>query len=99
MADAIGPHADGIVAGDQRHEKRLVDRFAAKGDAHRITGTSAGRIEQHGDRGDMAYLDDFLRARMAGKGEGDEKWLKSAAAAKDIDYQIASTKELIKQCK
>jgi len=26
------------------------------------------------DRGDVAYLDDFLCARMAGKGEGDGEW-------------------------
>ena len=32
-------------------------------------------------------------------GKGDDKWLRSAAAAKDIDQQIAQTKELMKLCK
>ncbi|MEG1767421.1 MAG: hypothetical protein RR311_03085 [Comamonas sp.] len=41
----------------------------------------------------------FVKLALVMDGKGDEKWLKSAAAAKDIDYQIASTKELIKQCK
>lgn len=41
----------------------------------------------------------FVKLAQVMGGQGDEKWLKSAAAAKDIDYQIASTKELIKQCK
>ena len=30
---------------------------------------------------------------------GDEKWLKSAASAKDIDQQIVQARELIQQCK
>lgn len=41
----------------------------------------------------------FVKLALVMDGKGDEKWLKSAAAAKDIDYQIASTKELIQQCK
>ena len=41
----------------------------------------------------------FVKLALAMNGKSDEKWLKSAAAAKDIDQQIAQTKELIKLCK
>lgn len=41
----------------------------------------------------------FVKLAQVMDGKGDEKWLRTAAAAKDIDYQIASTRELIKQCK
>ena len=32
-------------------------------------------------------------------GKGDDKWIRSAAAAKDIDQQLSQTNELVKQCK
>ncbi|MET4576191.1 hypothetical protein ABIE13_001291 [Ottowia thiooxydans] len=41
----------------------------------------------------------FVKLAQGMDGKGDEKWLRSAASAKDIDLQIASTRELIKQCK
>lgn len=41
----------------------------------------------------------FVKLAQVMEGKGDEQWLRTAAAAKDIDYQIASTRELIKQCK
>lgn len=41
----------------------------------------------------------FTKLALVIDGRGDEKWIKGAAAAKDIDQQIAQTKELIKQCK
>ena len=41
----------------------------------------------------------FVKLAQAMDGKGDDKWLKTAAAAKDIDYQIANTRELSKQCK
>lgn len=41
----------------------------------------------------------FVKLAQVMDGRGDEKWLKSASPAKDIDVQIANTRELIKQCK
>lgn len=41
----------------------------------------------------------FVKLAQAMDGKGDEKWLRSAASAKDIDLQIQSTRELMKQCK
>lgn len=41
----------------------------------------------------------FTKAALAIDGRGDEKWIKSAAAAKDIGQQLSQTKEFIKQCK
>ena len=41
----------------------------------------------------------FVKLAQNMDGKGDDKWLKSAASAKDIDEQISSTRELIKQCK
>lgn len=41
----------------------------------------------------------FVKLAQAMDGKEDRKWLKSAASAKDIDYQIAGTRELMKQCK
>lgn len=41
----------------------------------------------------------FVKLAQVMDGKGDDKWLRTAASAKDIDYQIASTRELIKQCK
>lgn len=41
----------------------------------------------------------FTKLALVIDGRGDEKWIKGAAAAKDIDQQISKTKELIKQCK
>ncbi len=41
----------------------------------------------------------FTKLALVLDGRGDEKWLRGAAAAKDIDRQISATKELIKQCK
>lgn len=41
----------------------------------------------------------FVKLAQVMDGQGDEKWLKSAASAKDIDQQILITRELIKQCK
>mgnify|MGYP003520809318 FL=1 len=41
----------------------------------------------------------FVKLARAMDGKGDEKWLRSAASAKDIDLQIQSTRELMKQCK
>lgn len=41
----------------------------------------------------------FVKLAQVMDGKGDEKWLRTAAAAKDIDYQMASTRELMKQCK
>lgn len=41
----------------------------------------------------------FVKLAQAMDGKGDEKWLRSAASAKDIDQQIASTRELMQQCK
>ena len=41
----------------------------------------------------------FVKLAQALDGKGDEKWLRSAASAKDIDLQIQSTRELMKQCK
>ena len=41
----------------------------------------------------------FVKLALVISGKGDEKWIRSAAAAKDIDSQISSTKELIKLCK
>lgn len=58
----------------------------------------------------QAYVDDFPhfydavnglfnKVALAMDGKGDERWLKGAAAAKDIDQQLSETKELVKQCK
>lgn len=41
----------------------------------------------------------FVKTAQLMGGKGDEKWLKTAAAAKDIDQQISVTRELIQQCK
>ncbi|MCJ0766072.1 hypothetical protein [Variovorax terrae] len=41
----------------------------------------------------------FVKLAQVIGGTGDEKWLKSAAAAKDIEQQISQTKELMKLCK
>lgn len=41
----------------------------------------------------------FVKLAQAMDGKGDEKWLRSAASAKDIDQQITSTRELMQQCK
>lgn len=41
----------------------------------------------------------FVKTAQLMGGKGDEKWLKTAAAAKDIDQQISQTRELIQQCK
>ena len=41
----------------------------------------------------------FVKLAQVMNGKGDDKWLRSAAAAKDIDQQIAQTKELMKLCK
>ncbi len=41
----------------------------------------------------------FVKLAQVMDGKGDEKWLRSAASAKEIDQQIASTRELINQCK
>lgn len=41
----------------------------------------------------------FVKLAQVLDGRGDEKWIKSAASAKNIDQQISQTKELIKTCK
>lgn len=41
----------------------------------------------------------FTKVALVVDGRGDDKWIKGAAAAKDIDQQIEKTRELIKQCK
>lgn len=41
----------------------------------------------------------FTKLALAMDAKGDDKWIKSAAAAKDIDQQLTQTKELVKQCK
>ncbi len=41
----------------------------------------------------------FVKTAQLMGGKGDEKWLKSAASAKDFDTQISQTRELIQQCK
>lgn len=41
----------------------------------------------------------FVKLARAMAGQGDEKWLKSAASAKDIDKEMANTQELMKQCR
>lgn len=41
----------------------------------------------------------FVRLSQSISGNGDDAWLKLAAAAKDIEQQISVTKELIEQCK
>jgi hypothetical protein len=41
----------------------------------------------------------FVKLAQVIDGRGDEKWLKSAAAAQDIEQQIVHTKELMKSCK
>lgn len=41
----------------------------------------------------------FVKLAQTMNGQGDKKWLRSAASAKDIDLQIENTKELMKQCK
>jgi hypothetical protein len=58
----------------------------------------------------QSYVDDFPhfydainglfnKAALAVDGRGDDKWLKSAAASKDIVQQLSQAMELIKQCK
>lgn len=41
----------------------------------------------------------FNKVALAMDGKGDERWIKGAAAARDIDQQLSQTKELVKQCK
>lgn len=41
----------------------------------------------------------FVKLAQSMDGKGDAKWLKSAAAAPDIEEQMARTKELIQKCK
>lgn len=41
----------------------------------------------------------FVKLALSMDGQGDEKWLRSAASTKDIEQQIASTRELMQQCK
>ena len=41
----------------------------------------------------------FTKAALAVDGRGDEKWIRSAASAKDIGQQLSQAKELVKQCK
>lgn len=41
----------------------------------------------------------FTKAALAIDGRGDEKWVKSAAAAKDFGSQLNQAKELIRLCK
>ena len=41
----------------------------------------------------------FVKTAQVMGGKGDEKWLKSAASAQDLDKQISQTRELIQQCK
>jgi hypothetical protein len=41
----------------------------------------------------------FVKLAQTMDGKGDAKWLKSAAAAADIEQQMTHTKELIQQCK
>lgn len=41
----------------------------------------------------------FVKLAQVLDGRGDEKWVRSAASAKNIDQQISQTKELIKTCK
>jgi len=41
----------------------------------------------------------FVKLALVIDGKGDEKWLKSAAAASGIEQQILQTRELMKLCK
>lgn len=41
----------------------------------------------------------FVKLAQTMNNQGDRKWLRSAASAKDIDLQIENTMELMKQCK
>lgn len=41
----------------------------------------------------------FTRLSLSMGGKGDDKWLKLAAGAKDIEQQISLTRELIEQCR
>ena len=41
----------------------------------------------------------FIKAALAVDGRGDDKWVKSAASAKDIGQQLSQVKELVEQCK
>jgi hypothetical protein len=41
----------------------------------------------------------FTKLAQSMDGKGDERWLKSAAAAPNIEQQISQTRELVKQCK
>ena len=41
----------------------------------------------------------FTKMALAVDGRGDDKWIKSAASAKDIGQQISQAKEMVKQCK
>jgi hypothetical protein len=41
----------------------------------------------------------FVKLAQVLDGRGDEKWMKSATSAKNIDQQISQTRELIKTCK
>src|SRR5438309_656368 len=50
MPDPVGPDGDLVAAVGQGQRERLVDRLAAEGDAQRIDGTGAGRVEQQGQR-------------------------------------------------
>jgi hypothetical protein len=41
----------------------------------------------------------FVKLALLVEGKGDEKWIKSAASAKNIDQQISQTRELFRVCK
>lgn len=41
----------------------------------------------------------FTKTALAVGGSGDEKWIKSAASAKDVGQQLSQAKELVKLCK
>jgi hypothetical protein len=41
----------------------------------------------------------FTRLSLSMGGKGDDKWLKLAAGAKDVEQQILLTRELIEQCR
>lgn len=41
----------------------------------------------------------FTKLAQAMDGKGDDRWIKTAAAANDIEQQLSLTRELVKQCK
>lgn len=41
----------------------------------------------------------FVKLAQVIDGKGDEKWIKTAASAKDIEQQISKTRELFRSCK